>query len=87
MKRGFKRVLQGYRQSRVNRSGGEVGDLMVEGYTREAWVGYLAVVPQGQEPQAPPPPPLREVLNQISIEIEELYRCRSPEGQQIPVLL
>ena len=82
--RDFQRALQAEQRRRVNNVVEEVEALMKEGQTREAWGSISRWYLNAKRHN---PPPSREGLNHIYAEREELYRCRSPEVQHVPVMV
>ena len=84
MRRKFLRAIRADRRRRVQEAGTSIESLMELGKVREVWVRILLWYQQARGVYAPP---TTEAMYQVSMDREELYRCRPPEGLQVLLLL
>ena len=84
MRREFMQALQADRQQIFQEPGTSIESLMMEGKIREACERIFWWYQQVRVPQDPP---YMEALDQVSTERANIYRCRPPEGLQVPLLV
>ena len=76
--------MKSYRQRRVREAGGGIETLLVSYQKKEASSRIASCYKQVSRVQVLPP---REHLEFISVERAEIYRCRTPEGICVPILV
>ena len=83
-RRNFQSELKGYIRKREQVVGANIDRLLEAGRVKEYWYNLVRWYPQVRGRQDHP---TREGLDQVSVDREELYRCRLPEGLQVPLLV
>ena len=76
--------MQGNRTIRVREAGEAIEEILASDQNQEAWKHITSWQSQASEGQAIP---LREHLDRIATERAEMYRCRPPEGIQVPIMV
>ena len=82
--RKFHRYLRGDRQQRVREAVEAIETLLSSYQKQDAWKCIAIWYRQASGGQDPPS---RDHLYRIATERAELYRCRTPEGLRVPILV